>query len=650
MEPAASTKSAILPAMRAPQPRAILCAAVLVAVPLACSKTKTNVKFADSDSDGQRDVEGADQGARTETPSAADRERARGPIETTTLSGSIVEFGDMLDAASTLLSMWSPPEPGAPPTDLEAMLEVVLVQQGFGPGFLPSIDLDGVHAAEFVFPQGQPGASNDDIELRIAMSAHDPVRIIESLPAEIQPQPIGQDVWQLTEDSSKLLFRARGDSLEVAMTMPQLDAAASLRQQVAVGPDEPRIHFGASNLPPGEIDVTEIIPLPEALAGLLSSILNETESIDIAADFGTKRDLIARVGAVAPFERLGLDPIGPATSVPSELAQSLPSEAMFVALMPWGDPAMLHTMLDKHVPVDEIPAPFDSYVDDVLEGVHAVLGQVRNEVLVAYYLDDKGRVAIALAADVDDEKAAQAGMREIWTAAEKAFKDHIALAGSSPDHDYTVRFKKNAIKAGKTKADLFTLTVPKADQPEFEDLSFLFGSKPKLEVSTLAADGKLIVVIGVGQKPLMAKVGRQLGKTGGGGLEAGGGLELARKLSNGCQYCIAVDPQELGEMIFTMYSTDSDEPEQVRKAAKDAIKQLRKIDLPGEVALAVRLEQSRGVFGFGIPKQLLFADPAKVKTLVDLLESIEAAREAAWDKSVSAGRVPGGVPGGSARP
>ncbi|HLT35946.1 MAG TPA: hypothetical protein VK034_06665, partial [Enhygromyxa sp.] len=394
-----------------------------------------------------------------------------------------------------------------------------------------------------------------------------------------------------------------------------------------------------------EIDITEIIPLPPGLAGPLSSIMNETTAVDFAADFGTDRDLLGRVGAAAPFERLGLDPIGPATQAPSVLAKALPSDAMFVWLMPWGDPAMLHQMLDKRIPVDQIPAPFDGYVDEVLEGVHGVLGQIRGEVLVAVYLDGKGQMTMAFAAEVGDEKAAQAAMREIWGAAEKAFKDHIALAGKSPDHSYSVSFKQDAVKAGKAKADLFTLTIPKDKQDDLDGASWFVGSsKPKLEVSTLTADGKLIVAMGVGQKPFMADVGRLLGKPGE-GLEAGGGLALARKVTDGCQYCVAIDPKELGEMIFTVYATDPDEPEQVHKAAAEALKKLAKLELDGQMALALRLDRDRGVLGFGIPKSLLFADPIKVKTLVELMNSIDKARAEAWSTSVPGG-VAGGVPGG----
>jgi hypothetical protein len=623
--------------MRVPQPRAFLCAAVLVAAPLACTKNTrtTNVKIADGE-------QGRAAGDGARDPGAAGRPKPRANLQKINFSGSVFGVRDMLDAASQLITMWSPPEPGAPPLDLFGFMKVALVQQGFGPGFLESIDLDAVHAGQFAFPHdGQTGTTTADVELRLAFSAHQPVRAIESLPAEMRPQPIGQDVWQLIEDDLQLLFRAKSDSLEIAMSMPDLDIASTLRSQVAAGPNDPRINWSVTNLPRGEIDVTDIIPLPPPLARPLSSILNETSAIDFAADFGTNRDLLGRVGAAAPFSRLGLDPIGPATQTPSALAKALPSEAMLVWLMPWGDPAMLHQMLDTRIPLNQIPAPFDGYVGAVVKSMHGILGQVRGEVLVAVYLDSKGQMTMAFAAEIGDEKATQASMRELFGATEKAFKDHIALAGKSPDHAYTVGFKQGAVTAGKAKADLFTLTVPKSKQGDLAGAEWFVGTKPKLEVSTLVANGKLIVAVGAGQAKFMTEVGRLLGKPGE-GLEAGGGLALARKVADGCQYCVAIDPKELGEMVFTVYATDPNEPEEVHKAAKLALAKLAKLELDGQMALALRLDKDRGVLGFGIPKSLLFADPAKVKTLVELMDSLDAARQEAWAKSVGGVAKKGG--------
>ncbi|PRQ05468.1 hypothetical protein [Enhygromyxa salina] len=611
--------------MRACRTRASFCVALLLAAPLAsCTKnSNTNVKIA-GEGDGQA------ESART-NPGTQGRDVKRGPVEKIEVSGSISEFGDMLDAGSKLLNMWSPPEPGAPPVELRNLVAVTLIQEGFGPGFLESVDLDGVHAMKLGFPhEGQPGVTDADVDLSLALSTIDAVRAIESMPAGMQPQPMGQNLWQLVEENTKLFFRAQPSALEIALSMDGLDLANGLRSQVTVGPKQPRIKVGATNIPPVNIDVSDLIPLPPALSRTLSSIINETENIELGLDFGTTRDLVARTGVEAPFGRLGLDPIGPATQAPSALAKALPGDAMFAWVMPWGDPKLLHDVLDKQIPVNEIPAPFDGYVDEVLAGAHKLLDNVGTEVLAAAYVD-KGKFTLVLAADVKDEKSSREAMRKVLGAAEKALQDHIALAGNSPDHAYKVSFKKDGAKVGKAKGDLLTVTIPKDMHDEMKDISWLVGdNKPQLEISSVVADGKLVVAIGVGQKAFMNSVGRNLGKSSSNGLEAGGGLALARDLADGCQYCVIFNPVELGEMGFTVIAADADEPAEVRKAATKARDKLLGLGLAGEVAFALRLEDTRGTFGFGVPKSLLFADPSKVKTVVELVKSIDEARSAAW--------------------
>src|SRR5690606_18913620 len=157
---------------------------------LACTKNNpnTNVKIANGEGDG------AAESARA--PGAPTRPTPRTDLQKIRMSGSVVGVADMLDAAGKLITMWSPPEPGAPAANLQSMLVRLLGQEGFGPGFLGSSARDGVHGVECAVPdEGRPGAAGPVVELRLASSAHQPVRAIESLPSELQPQPIGQNVW-----------------------------------------------------------------------------------------------------------------------------------------------------------------------------------------------------------------------------------------------------------------------------------------------------------------------------------------------------------------------------------------------------------------------------------------------------------------------
>lgn len=598
---------------------AFLGLATVLAMPLACKGPNTNVKIAEPGSE-------SGEVARAPGGSAQPDAGPRPPVETIDLSGNLSGVGDMLDAGSKLFNMWSPPEPGAPAINLRDFISLTLIQEGFGPGFFESIDLDGMHAFELSFPHdGQPHATDQDVDLALSMAASNASRAIESMPAELQPQPMGQNMWQLAADDLALFFRAQPAAIEVAMQVEALDRAAGLPAKAS--PD-PRIHLRAANLPSGDIDVSDLIPIPFG-SRTLSSIANEVEAVELHADFGTARDLTARVEAEAPFERLGLDPIGAPTQKPSPLAQTLPGDAIAVWQMPWGDPKLLHDVLDKQVPVDQVPAPFDGYVGDVMGGAHTLLDAIGDEVLAAPYLDDKGNFSLVLAASVKDEAAARKAVRAMFGAAEKAFGDHIALAGKDPKHKYSVKFKQDGLKVGSHKADVFTLTIPKDKQDDLEGTEWLVGKKPKLEVSVVVAEGQIVLAMGAGQKAFMSRLGRRLGKKRSDqGLEEGGGLALARKLSAGCQYCVAVDPTELGEFVLVLFANDPDEPEAVRKAAKEGLAALRKLNLDGEVALAARFGKGRGALGFGIPQQLLFAKPDEVKKLTDILTSVTDAEDA----------------------
>lgn len=601
--------------MSLPRSGAYLGAALLLASPLACKNPGTNVTVADPDG-------GTEPGGEAAHTGPIQPQVERRPVEKIEINGSLVAAGDMLDAASQIANMWSPPEPGMPAVNLRDFISLMLIQEGFGPGFFESIDLSGVHAFEFGFPhENQPHATDADVDLALSLASTDPVRAIESMPQSMQPQPLGDNLWQLIEDEAQLFFRAQARAIEIGASMEALDVAHGLPAKVQ---PTPRIRATVTNLPPGDIDVSEMIPMPFGWSRVMSSILNETTSVDWRADFGTDRDLTARLDAAAPFERLGLDPVGPATTRESELAKTLPGDAILTAVMPWGDPGLLHNMLDK-VPVDEIPAPFDSYVDEVVAGLHGTLATVEDEVLFATYVDNRGNVSLVLAAQTKDEAAMRKALREVWTAADKAFTDHIALVGNSPDHRYTVDFKKDGAKAGKFKGDLFTLTVPKDMHGDFDELTWLVGNKPKLEVATVVADGKVVVAIGAGQKQFMNTLGRRLGKAKDGGLEAGGGLALARTLSDGCQFCIAVDPVEVGDLVLTIIAADPEEDKAVRKLAKDSIKKLDGLGFEGEVAFALRLDAAEGVLGFGVPKTLLFPDAKKVAAVLDIFEALDEA-------------------------
>jgi hypothetical protein len=605
---------------------AILPTTLLLLAAPSCKKDKPSTKVSLSPDD---ESEPSGSGTTTEVIPPRDR----GPIAKIELHGSASGIADMLAAGNQLIAAWAPPEPGSPAVDLRALLAMALIQQGFAPGFLDSLALDQVHAFEFAYPQeGQPGTSEADIELAVALSASDPVRVIESLPAGLRPQPLGNNLWQLAVEQLQVYMRANSDAVEIALAMDQLDRAAGLRAKVPAGA---RFRLGASDIPPGDIDLGELLPIG---GSVLTDVLNETSAIELSGDFGSARDLSGRIDVTAPFDKLGLEPIGPATQGPSALAELLPDNAMLAWQMPWGNPRLLHGMIDRQIPVNQIPAPFDAHVADIMKGVHAILDQISKEVVAAAYLDAKQNFTLVLAFELKDEAAARTAWRNVMKTSEKALGEHIALVGNAPEHKYSVAFKEDAVKAGKAKADALTITLSKslANDPELEVLDSLVGRKsPKLEVLGLASGNKMIVAIGAGSRGVMAEVGRKLDKPATDSLEDAGGLALARKLTDGCQYCVAIDPVELMRMVLMIGADDPDNDAAYRKVARDGVTALAKLDLEGQVALAGRFAAQQGVFGMLVPKTLLFVDPAKLTKVIGIFEALDDAEGKAEAKAVA---------------
>jgi hypothetical protein len=56
----------------------------------------------------------------------------------------------------------------------------------------------------------------------------------------------------------------------------------------------------------------------------------------VDVDLGSQRDLMLRAAALAPFEKLGLEPLGAPSLRPGALEAALPAGAAGVVVMPWG--------------------------------------------------------------------------------------------------------------------------------------------------------------------------------------------------------------------------------------------------------------------------------------------------------------------------
>lgn len=593
--------------------RLLWCCAL--ALPLACSgKTKQQPVAADEAGAARGD---AGPGAMAVAPAK--------PMRKIQFRGSVEGFDDMLTFVEEVVSKAEPEDR----TDVRAEMQASFLQQGYKPGFYESLDLGGLFAIDlgYPFPEvGEPAARPSDLDLAGVIPSTDPKRMLDSMPDTLKPQPLGDGLWELImEDNLSLKLRQKDKFVEFGGEIADLDRAGQLPGQLGPGR---RVRARVSDLPAEWLDLSRMLGGVPGPAQAFAEVVRETKAVEFAGDAGTDRDVVAVVAAEAPFAKLGLGPLGKASAKPSPLAASLPPNAAFALEMPWGDPKLLHEIIDNNVDPGQVPAPFDAVVVDAVKASHGLLDQLRDGVLAAWYVDKAGRVSIVMAGAVADDATARDSIRTLLGSAEKAFSAHISLQGNEKDKKYSVAIKKD-VKMSRAKVDRFTVTVPKFLQGDFESLAMLVGKKnPKLEIYVTVHEGMAIMAMGAGAKKTMGDMARSLGKPRPKSLEAEGGLALARSIDGGCQFCVMLDPVEATRMYFVA-KRDSGSNDK----AAGALKKLDKLKISGEFAFSVKLEDTRGSVGVAMPRLMIAQNPKDGLELNELILEVSAADQSpsAWD-------------------
>jgi hypothetical protein len=598
--------------------RALLCCTL--ALPSACADKK-----------GAKSVPVEDAAAAPAGPVIATAPPE--PVHKVHVRASIEGVDDMLTWVEGITKKTNPDQP----LDIRAQMQADLLQSGFGPGFYESLDLSGMFALDlgWPFPEvGQAPARAEDWEIAGIIPTVNARRLVDSMPDTNKPQPLSGGLWELIDGELSIKLRESGQTLEFGREIADLDRAAKLPAEIGSGR---RVRVRAWDLPAEWLDASPwlgtnpgpaLAPVAEVMAG--------TQELQLEAEMGTDRDVVALVAAQAPFSKLGLDPIGAPATKESAIASMLPPQPAFAMQMPWGEPALLHRLLDENVNPSQVPAPFDQVISDAIAGVHGLLDQLRDETLTAFYVDAKGRATYVMAARVADDAKSLEHVRTLMGAAEKAFKAHIALQGDEKDKRYTVSIKQG-VKLGRAKADRFTVTVPGFLKKDVEPLAMFVGKKkPKLEAYAMVQDGMALVAFGAGAKAFMTDVGKQLGRSRSKSLEADGGLALARTIDGGCQFCVAIDPLMAARLYFVA-KRDGGKNEK----AGPALKKLAKIRIEGQFAFAVTLADTRGSLGFAFPRELIDGNPKGSRALNDLIQEVDQAEAPGdvWD-GLGAGAAP----------
>ncbi|MFY0537976.1 hypothetical protein [Nannocystis pusilla] len=588
--------------------RVALVTAAMVVAPatLGCAKKTPppNVVVVD---EPQSDGAGAPGEGQTGTPTR--KPPAGKPLK---LRATLHGAGDLMTLVKQTTTAWTPKQPIDPAAQIQAML----LQMGFGPGLWASLDLAGPFAVDATFFAQDP---SNDLKLAGTLAAVSAKGVMDGMPSGQRPQPLGNGLWELVQGELRVLLREKPKALEFALSNADLERAAGLAEEAGQGR---RLRLRGTDLPPGMLETSAISGLPAGLRRQVLAVLREATAGSLELDAGTDRDLVLQLSADAPFSRLGLSPLGrrapprPRSKLSFRPARAGRGDAV-------GHPEVLHTALDKGVPLSQIPAPFDVVAKDAIAAAHAVLDQVQSDVVFALYLSPKGEATAVLAANVKDEAGARAAIRGIEQALAKGFAAFDSLTGEDKSAKINFTLKTDGTRAGPVKGDLLTIPVPKNMAKEAADLEPFLVSKKKLEAASFVTGNLAVFTVGAGATKVAGDIGGALKgrKT---SLGADAGLRLARAASQGCHFCVSVDPAALLRLSVLSSAEARADKARLKKIETGAAAFTR---IGGAVGVGVKLDPNLGSLAVGVPKAVLVPSPADAAQLSELFgDKAEPAR------------------------
>lgn len=530
------------------------------------------------------------------------------------VQGSLEGLDDIFAAFKKFSESYSPEDAADPAAEIQAML----LGQGFGPGFWTNLDLTGMHTWTLATPVS--GGRPSDTSLAASVAVLDGRKLIDNMPQSQRPNPLGEGMWELMLDTTRVLLREQGQELLLGFSTEDIDAAGKLRGSVRQGA---RFRVRATNIPTDDIDpaaVLDELPADNPLVQKLSEVLKELDAITLEADVGTTRDFGLRVGATAPFGKLGLDPIGKPRGAATALEGRLPADPVFVTSLSWGDPAMLHALVKK-LPMDQVPEPVRPLVEKAVLSTHALLDQVANDVVFAMYLDKKGQATFVIAADVRDDAKTKAALQGVHEVLADGIKTQATMAGGNKDAAFSAKLDLGGLKVGKAKADRLTIKVPNGFKEDVRKAR-MFMRKDSLDVITHVEQGTAVMAIGAGARTIVTDVAKSLGGSRRSSLAQHKGLEGLRKSMGGCQICVSGDPLAYFRFRLMLLRDDSTDKSLIKKAGEHMYT-LSKLASIGYSGAGVRLADDAGSFGVSIPQTTVFAPRKSVEKLQTVMEFVD---------------------------
>ena len=498
------------------------------------------------------------------------------------------------------------------------MLRGSLLAQGFAPAFLDNIRLDGLHTAWFAFPAEQ-GAGPDAIDLAASVDVKNAGKVINATPSNFKAQPLGDGVFEIRLDNSQVLLQDAGKELLIGLSQEDLKKAPGLRADAGKGR---RLRARAWNLPMDDLDPLEVLGIPRDVpfVAQLAAIAKEMDAVELEVDFGTKKQLEVVTKVEAPWEKLGLSPIGKARKKATALEKVLPANAFFVTTLSWGNPKVLHKTIDQNIRVGQIPPPFSDIAAKALKGAKTLLNQVSNDVVLAFYVDAKGQAAVVLAADVKNDDKTRNGMRKIDEAIAEALQAHATLQGKNNNAKFKVDVKKEGLRMAGVKADRVTIRIPKDFQDDFDNFG-PFLKKNAVESVSFVKNGVAVLAIGAGARGVATAAAKGVAKAPASSLANDAGLRALRAGMGGCQVCATVDFTKYLQFRLLLLEKSGDKG--VAKEAKTHRTKVAKLD-GVDAGAGLRFKKSKGVAGLVVPKKTIQLSADRVKELMTINEFIES--------------------------
>lgn len=550
------------------------------------------------------------------------------------VEGSFEAIDDMFAAVKEITIRLDPEDGGSDPM---ADFQAQLLQSGFAPGFLNNIDLAGLHAFSMAYPaQGGASTSPNSMSMAATVAVIDGRKVIESTPQSFRPQPLGDGVWEIRQDQSRFLFKEAGKELLVGMSTEDLTTAGSLREKTGKG-RRFRVRFW--NIPTDNLDPVTLLGLPRdsKLAKDLGKVVQKLQAIALELELGAERDIELVANAEAPFSLLGLDPIGEPRVASTKVEAVLPPDPIMVGTLAWGKPDLVHTMMDKFVPIDRVPAPFDAIARQAMQGVHGLLDQIGNDVVFAVYMDNKGEAALVIAADVKEDGGTRDKMRALNEAIVKAIEAQRTAFGSDKAAQFAVDYKVDGVALAGGKGDRLVITLPKEMEGDLDlGQAAPFMKKNKIEAVSFARNGIAVVTIGLGGRKVASEVAKNLGKAPKKSLAQDEGLQRLRETMGGCQICVSGDVEKYLDMRLQMVKASAADKKVVAQATSLRSKVAKGSDM-GDPGIGLRVRPDDGAFAVVVPASLAFAP-------VDEWSTLQAAFEFVADPEAMAAESGGAKP------